>query len=838
MLRVFILQNVPIPASAIAAIARDSASSVGSNSFTRLQMAETDLQIESYDLFLDVDFRNLRFDGKVKIKLESENDVKLNSVELEILEVDANGRPVEYKLEGEDFTVRTGKFAGELGIKYRGSISDKLVGLYKAAYDGGYVASTQFEAVSARRLLPCLDHPAYKADFKLTVKTDSDNSVISNMPPTSVRVEGPKKTVEFPKTPRMSTYLLYLGIGKFEEVKDRFNGVDYIVATVPGKSSGAKYPLDIARDSVKFFESYFGSKYNLPKLHLIAVPEFAAGAMENWGAITFREIVLLVDKDSSIRIKKQVAEVIAHEISHQWFGDLVTMKWWDDLWLNESFATFMAYKATDSMFPQWTVWQDFVRGETAGALARDSLVNTHPIEVKVNSPSEIEEIFDDISYGKGASIIRMLEAYAGEDQFMRGVRSYLEKYKFSNAAGEDLWNQIEHASKTRVKAIMNEWIRKPGYPIVSAKLDGKKLMIRQERFLLNGLSEQSTWPIPLTLKINGREQKLLMERSEESIPVPDGVDSLKLNLEQTGFYRVHYDGLYERVWRSNMSPVDRYGVVSDAHAFTIQGKMDFVQYLALLDRYVNEQEYLPAFEVSDQLSSLYAITYRIEETSRKFHRTQLKILASRKDENSIVLRGSMASRLALVDMEYAKELASKFSEYESAEPDMKQAMVVAHARASGDFETLFDNYRKRPSEEEKSRFLVGLTSFGKPSLNARAMELASSGEIKKQHVGTMLGSATRNPDARTATWNWITAKFEWLRGIYEGTGVVSRYLTYMLPILGIDRTEEVTKFFAQHNAPETTKGVRAGIEKLRINQAFLKRIGSSEKQIVEVKGRR
>jgi len=432
----------------------------------------------------------------------------------------------------------------------------------------------------------------------------------------------------------------------------------------------------------------------------------------------------------------------------------------------------------------------------------------------------------------------MLEAYAGEDQFMRGVRSYLEKYKFSNAAGEDLWNQIEHASKTRVKAIMNEWIRKPGYPIVNVKLDGKKLMIRQERFLLNGSSEQSTWPIPITLKLNGKEQKLLMERSEESIAIPDGVDSLKLNLEETGFYRVHYDGLYDRVWRSNMSPVDRYGIVSDAHAFTIQGKMDFVQYLTLLDRYVNEQEYLPTFEVSDQLSSLYAITRRVEETSRKFHRTQLKILENRKDENSIALRGSVASRLALVDMEYAKELATRFSDYESAEPDMKQAMVVAHARASGDFESLFENYRNRSSEEEKSRFLVGLTSFGKPSLNARAMELASSGEIKKQHVGTLLGSATRNPDARTTTWNWITAKFEWLRGIYEGTGVVSRYLTYMLPILGIDRIEEVTKFFAQHKAPETTKGVEAGIEKLRINQAFLERIGSSEKQIVEVKGRR
>src|SRR5260370_5771036 len=510
-----------------------------------------------------------------------------------------------------------------------------------AEYEGVYVALTQFVAVSARRLLPCMDHPAYKADFKLTVRTDSDTSVISNMPSISVRVDGPKKTVEFPKTPRMSPYLLYLGIGKFEEVKERFNGVDYIVATVPGKSSGAKFPLDVAKDSVKVLEAYFGSKYNMPQLHRIAGPEFAAGAMENWGAITFREIVLLVGKDSSIRIKKQVAEVIAHEISHQWFGDLVTMKWWDDLWLNESFATFMADKATDFLFPQWVVWQDFVRGDTAGALDRDSLVNTHPIEVKVNSPSEIEEIFDDISYGKGASIIRMLEAYAGEDHFMRGVRAYLEKYKFSNAAGDDLWDQIEHASKTRVKAIMNEWIRKTGYPIVNVKLDGKKLMIRQERFLLNGLSEQSTWPIPITLKINGREQKLLMERSEEALAVQDGVDSLKLNLEETGFYRVYYDGLYDRVWRSNMSPVDRYGIVSDAHAFTIQGKMDFSQYLTLIDRYMNEQEYLPAFEVSDQLSSLYAITDRVGEPSRKFHRTQLKILASKKHENSVVLRGSM-----------------------------------------------------------------------------------------------------------------------------------------------------------------------------------------------------
>ena len=795
------------------------------------------MKVDSYDLFLDVDLARLRFDGTVKIELDSESDVKLNSVDLEILEINANGRPVKYSHEGEDLSVKTGKFAGELSIKYRGSISENLVGLYKASYDGGYVASTQFEAASARRVFPCLDHPAYKAVFKLTVKTESDSSVISNMPPSSERVEGPRKTVEFPKTPRMSTYLLYLGIGKFEEVVDRLDGVEYIVATVPGKSSGARFPLDVAKDSVKFFDSYFDSKYNLPKMHLIAVPEFAAGAMENWGAITFREIALLVDKESSVRIKKQVAEVIAHEISHQWFGDLVTMKWWDDLWLNESFATFMANKATDSMFPKWAVWQDFVRFDTAGALGRDSLVNTHPIEVKVNSPSEIEEIFDDISYGKGASIIRMLEAYAGEDHFMRGVRSYLEKYKFSNAAGVDLWNEIEHASKTRVKAMMTEWIRRPGYPVLAVKSEGKKLKISQQRFLLDGKSQPSDWPVPLTLKINGKEQKMLMERGEESIDVPDGVKSLKLNLEQTGFYRVYYEGLYDKVWSADMSPLDRYGIVSDAYAFTVQGKMDFNQYLAIIDRYIDEKDYLPAFEVSDQLSSLYAITRRVEDVSRKFHRTQLKLLANKKDENSVVLRGSVATRLVLVDKEYAKELASKFKEYETTEPDMKQAMVVAHARTSEDFDGLLRSYKDRPSEEEKSRFLIGLTSFSNPALNSRALALASSGKIKKQHVQTLLSSAARHPDGRGVAWDWIVKNYDWLRNIYEGTGALSRLLTYLLPILGLGRSEEVTKFFDQHKAPETTKGVEAGLEKLRINEAFLKRIEAAEKRTVSVQAR-
>ncbi len=809
--------------------------SIGSNSFTRVLESQRTLKVESYDIFLDVDLSKLRFDGKVKIRLESEADVKLDAVDLEVSQVKANGSPVKYQMSGEDLSVKTGKFSGTLDIDYRGTISEKLVGLYKAAYDGGYIASTQFEAASARRMLPSIDHPAHKAEFKLTVKTDKDLDVISNTPSTSSKIEGSKKVVEFQKTPRMSTYLLYLGVGKFEEVKEKHDGVEYAVATVPGKSSGAKFPLDVAKQSVQFFEKYFGIKYVLPKLHLVAVPEFAAGAMENWGAITFREIALLIDKDSSVRIKKLVSEVIAHEVSHQWFGNLVTMKWWDDLWLNESFATFMAAKAEDAMFPKWRTWEEFVRLDTAGALSRDSLLNTHPIEVKVNSPSEIEEVFDDISYGKGASVIRMLEAYTGEENFMKGVRSYLQKYKYSNAAGIDLWTQIEEASKAQVKRVMSEWIKKPGYPVLSVSLKSGKIAVRQERFLFSGRAEKTTWPVPITMRLNGATKRLLMDKEEELVDVPGKVESVKLNVDQTGFYRVHYDGIYDKVWKAELSPLDRYGIISDSYAFVFQGRTRFDEYLALVDRYTNEQEYLPAYEVSDQLASLYALAPKaIAEASKKFHRAQLKILASKTDENSVLLRGVMSGRLALVDEDYARETATKFKDYEKAEPDMKAAIVAAYARSKGDFDTVIKNYKSRSSEEEKTRFLGGLVSYKDSSLVSRALGLAGSEEIRKQHVQSLLLGASRNPDARDATWSWVSKNIDWLRKIYEGVGTLSRLLTATIPLFGIGRAEELKRFFATNKIPEAGMGIEAGMERLKINEDFLRRVGETEQQVIQV----
>src|SRR5713101_4505609 len=494
-------------------------------------------QVKEYDLYLDIDFDALKFSGKVGIDMSSTGDISLDAVDLEVTSVKANGRSIQFKQHGNVVDIQTGQLSGPLEVDYTGKVSESLTGFYKAPYGDKYVLTTHFEAGHARRLLPCIDHPAYKADFKLTVRTRNDLSVISNMPLESERKEGNKKTVTFQKTPKMSTYLLYLGIGRFEEEKNRHNKTELYTASVVKPDGRIKTGLafEAAQKSLEFYEKYFDIPYDLPKLHMIAVPEFAYGAMENWGAITFREILLHADKDTSTSTKKSIAEVIAHEIAHMWFGDLVTMKWWDDLWLNESFATFMAYKEVDWAYPQWKIWQDFVgnsRNSTGEAMARDALNSTHPIEAKVRSPEEIEELFDEISYGKGASILRMIEAYIGPDKFQKGVSNYLQQFRFSNAAGRDCWTHLQQASGTEVNRIMQAWISQAGYPIVTVSLSNGKLHFEQERFLLAGGIEKQTWPIPVAMTVDGKTQRFLFDKEKSEINLASNPKSLKLNTDQ------------------------------------------------------------------------------------------------------------------------------------------------------------------------------------------------------------------------------------------------------------------------------------------------------------------
>ncbi len=784
--------------------------------------------VREYDLLLDVDFAGLKYSGKVTVDLESLGDISLNAVGQEIDSVKSRGSKVPFKHAGKILEIQTGKFSGPLEIEFNSKVSDNFTGFYKASYGEGYILTTHLEAVQARKVFPCLDHPAFKAVFKVSIQTDANLSVISNMPIESETKEGDKKTVAFKKTPKMSTYLLYLGIGKFVQEKGRHGATELFAAYAdrPTAKINTGFSFEATNRVLDYYESYFGIPFQLPKLHNVAVPEFAYGAMENWGAITYREILLHVDKDTSVRAKKSVAHVIAHEIAHMWFGDLVTMKWWDDLWLNESFATFMDYKSTNQAYPEWKVWQDFVRTSTSGAMGRDSLTKTHPIMAKVHDPEEIEELFDEISYGKGASILRMIEAYIGSENFKKGVAQYLQKFRYSNASGQDLWSSLQETSGTDVSRIMEGWISQEGFPVVKASLTGNKLVLEQERFLLTGGTSKQIWPIPVTMNVDGKTQLLLLDRKKFEVNLPTTPKSLKINVDQTGFYVVQYDGkaLQDLVWKGRLSPFDRWGLINDAKAFLLSGRMPFKEYLNLVEKHQNEEEYLPAIELSDQLSFLYQMApSKLAGTSRKFHSAGLKIFETKKDDNSTTLKGVIAARLTLLDNAYAKSAGSKFKDLGSVEPDMKRSVVMGYARSSNDYDGLISRYTKSTTDEERLRFLEGLVSFKNPELIAKTLDFALSGKVKRQDVRNVILYATSNPDGRTVVWQWFKKNMTKLEAMYAGTAQFSIILREYFSIIGVGLAAEVEKFFSEHKII----GADIALERLRVYDQLAKRINAT-----------
>jgi tricorn protease interacting factor F2/3 len=782
------------------------------------------MHVTNYDLFIDLDFDKCKFKGKLLIKLTSAQDVILNSVELDVLRVRSGKTDFQFREDGEELIIDTGSFDGILEIDFAGSIPDTLAGIYRALYDHSHIITTQFEAAQARRMFPCVDRPDAKAEFILTVKINKDLDAISNTPIETVKVVGEKKIVTFRKTPLMSTYLLYLGVGKFEERIQKLNATEIIMATTPGKTNLGKYAQDEACRAIQFFNSYYNIPYKLPKIHLIAVPEISMGAMENWGAITFSETALLTSTETSTRARRRVAEIVDHELAHQWFGNLVTMKWWNDIWLNESFATFMAYKVISEIHSEWNCLNDFLMERTGGAMTRDSLQNTHSIEVPVKTPDEIEQIFDAISYGKGASILRMVEAYIGEQTFRDGVRQYLSKYAYSNASSKDFWTELEAISGKQIGKIMVGWIRQPGYPIITVSMNKEKLVLRQKRFLLSNISVAQTWPIPVTLQVNGELKSFLFEKSEESFNVGD-VKSLKINLNRTGFYLVHYEGLNDLVWNSDLSPTDRWGMVHDGFALLVSGKIQFPTYLQLLGKFTQEAAYLPAYEVSNQLALLYTIIpTKCSEFSRDFHRSQLEVLQHRTDENSLILLATISSRLALLDNTYAEQLASMFKRYDSVSPDLKQAVAIAYARTTNDFETLVNVFRRVSSNEDKVRILNAMTSFSDEELIKRTLNFSLSGEVKRQDIRNVARMAAEKPTAINATWEWLSANIVKLRELYRGTGLLSDTLLSLIPIVGIGRVVETEAFFNTHRIPDAEIGIIAGLEKLKAYDRLVKAI--------------
>ena len=484
-----------------------------------------------YRIKLQPDLKNFTFDGEQSVDLlilEATSTIVLNSIDLEISNttLHANGttltsKSVTIDKDAETATLDFGETIqpgdARLEMVFTGELNDKLMGFYRSEYtsqDGEtrYLATTQFEPTDARRAFPCWDEPAKKATFEVTLVFSDEYQAVSNTPVVEEAVPGPGlKSVRFAETPIMSTYLLVFIVGNLTSIEERAAGGTTVgVWTTPGKEDQASFALDTSVKLLSYFNEYFGIPYPLPKLDHIAIPDFAAGAMENWGAVTYRETALLVDPDnSSAGTRQRVAEVIAHEMAHMWFGDLVTMEWWDDLWLNESFASWMGNKAVDWLFPEWEMWTQFVNMDTNRALSLDGLKNSHPIEQAVKNPAEVSQLFDAISYSKGASVIRMLENFLGEESFRKGLNRYLSSHMYDNARTEDLWSALETESGRPVTAIMDSWVKQMGYPVLQVESDRTggqtTLSVTQERFVYDRLlgdgepdsdSDNEVWRVP------------------------------------------------------------------------------------------------------------------------------------------------------------------------------------------------------------------------------------------------------------------------------------------------------------------------------------------------------
>lgn len=816
-----------------------------------------------YDITFEPNFNNFTFLGKEKISVEiikPTNVFVLNCAEIKIKDcfVISKGRAfktiIKLDEKNEELTISMPekiKGKAELYFNFVGILNDKLVGLYRSEYvdkkgKKKIMATTQFEAADARRAFPCWDEPAVKARFDVSVIVEKNMTAISNMPVASKKKLGNKTLFKFSRTPIMSTYLLYVGIGEFEFLTGKLGKTLIRIVTTNGKKELGKLSLEFTKQFLGWYEKYFKIPYPLPKLDMIAVPDFASGAMENWGAITFRETILLYDpKTSSTETKQHIAEVISHEIAHQWFGNLVTMKWWNDLWLNESFATFMATKAVHSFYPEWDLWNQFLKTETGGAMSLDALKSSHPIDVKVSKPSEVREIFDEISYNKGGSVLRMLEDYLGEENFRKGLKNYLTKHKYGNATTEDLWNALEAISRKPVRAMMNSWVRQVGYPVVDACLVDSRLLLSQKRYLIENddKSKKGIWTIPISIKTQTKLVSKLMTKKSAVLSLPD-TEWLKINSGQKGLYRVKYDdGMLQKLQRlvedKILDNVDRWGIQHDLFSLCISGQMTLKNFLDFIKSYFDEDDYLVSADLAVGLDFLYLITSEenfwneIKEHNIEFFRKLYEKLGwdpqPEEKHTAALLRSIVIGSLGrLGDEEILEEANKRFQEFlkkpDSLRPDLRTTVysLVAWTGNEKTYAILLRLYRQAKMQEEKLRFLGALCSFQDEKLIAKALKFALSKEVRSQHLHIPIMRAAGNPYGRKLVWSWV--KKNW-KNIVKKFGVGSPLLNRVVGTISVvyDRKKEpeIRQFFKQHPAPGTEMKIAQTLERIRIHSRFL-----------------
>jgi len=825
-----------------------------------------DCRPQEYDLRLELDpARDRAFRGEVTILLTLErarksvelhaDGITLESASIETGDATVRGR-IHPRPERETAelrfpeTVRSGH--ARLHLRFRGQLRDDLRGLYHASSGPHRYAFTQLEAADARRFFPCFDEPAMKARFRLAVTTDRAHTVLSNAP---VAREEPladgRRTVHFQPTPPLSTYLVALAVGPLEASSPaRCGETEVRLWHVPGKGHLTGFSLEAACETLSRLERWFDMPYPYAKLDLVAVPDFEAGAMENAGAVFFRETLLLVDPETAtLGEKKRVAEVICHELAHMWYGDLVTMAWWDDLWLNEAFATWMAFEIVDDWKPGWKMWQEFEQGRAA-ALGLDALSNTHPIYATVRTPEEATANFDLITYEKGAAVVRMIERYLGPEPFRRGVRAYIRRHREGNTVAADLWQALEEASGESVARVVRAWITQPGFPLLAlgrrVRRGEEELVLRQQRFHAKpGERGGKRWPVPWVGRV-GRAgggvatERTLVERARAEVPLPAGTRFVYGNADEGGFFRPLHEGdalsrILEHV--TELAAVERMGLVSHQWAHVRAGHAEVESLLDVAEALRDEADpdvlgalHAPLAFLVEQVAPAAASgtperlrSWIVDIFSPAWHTLGWSADPAEPDDTRL-RRAALLSLLGgLGEWEPAvAEAGRRFEAWlrdrHALEPNLADPVAVLAAR-SGDaarFDRMLEAARKAATPQERRRLLMALAEFRPARLVDRALALALSDEVQTQDVVLLLGRAFGNRAGRERAWAFVKRRWKAIRRRLPP--MLATRLVEVTPSLQTrEHRREVAAFFAANPLPTAKRALAQALERFDLN---------------------
>jgi aminopeptidase N len=815
---------------------------------------------ENYKLKFTPDLDKAKFEGDETITLrllKSTSEVTLNAVDIDFHDVSitsggaaqkAKVTPLKEK-EMVVLSVEKPLAAGTatVHITYTGILNDEMRGLYLGKDDKGRkYAATQFEATDARRAFPSFDEPDYKATFDITAVADKDQVAISNYKIVSdTPGPGDKHTVKFATTAKMSAYLAALVVGQFEYVEGSVDGIPIRVYSTPGKKEMGKFALDAAEYIVGYYNKYFGIKYPYGKLDLIGLPDFSAGAMENVGCITFREVILLIDeKEGSVDLKKTIASVTAHEIAHMWFGDLVTMKWWDDVWLNEGFATWMSSKPVQKWKPEWNFDLDDVSG-TGGTLNVDSLANTRPIHQAAETPAQIQELFDGIAYGKAASVLRMLEAYLGEETFRAGINAYLKEHQYGNATADDFWDSQAKVSHKPVDKIMPTWVKQPGAPIINVKAqctgNSTNVTLEQQRYFVDRAKFEAVndqlWQIPLCLKgsASSTAKCELMTKKEETFTLPGCSTWVLTNAGATGYYRTGYQPDAVRALakdaETKLSPAERIALQNDIWASVRVGREPVGDYLAfaqglqtdrnraVLEDVLGRLNYIGQYVVSDSDRDAYRMWLR-QYLTPPMKEVGYEPKPGEADEQR-TLRARLFNALGYdardpETLEQARKIANKALTDPASVDHEIAGVALSLAALNGDaafYDRVMAALKNPRSPEEYYVYLFTLPQFGDPKLLQRTLDFALSPDVRSQDALGVVTSVMGNPAGEQLAWDFVRQhwpEIEKAGGPFASAQVVGATSVFC----DTASRDQVTEFFTAHKVAAAERTYKQSIERI------------------------